>query len=71
MTQLRQAQGLVLLFRDGAWRYCPDGEGVSVSDGEHPVVLVWEEGDITDEVTGAIGWAQVQFIEEPAPKLCS
>jgi hypothetical protein len=44
---------------------------VSVTDGEQPVVLVWEEGDITDELTGVIGWAQVQFIEEPDPTVRS
>jgi hypothetical protein len=71
MSDAQQAQGLVLLFGDGSWRYYPDGEDVSVTDGENPVVLVWEEGDITDELMGVIGWAQVQFIEEPGPNLRS
>jgi hypothetical protein len=71
MSEAQQEQGVVLLFGDGSWRYYPDGDDVSVTDGEHPVALVWEEGDVAEELTGVIGWARAQFVEEPGPNLRS
>jgi hypothetical protein len=69
MSEAQQAPGLALLFREGSWRYYPDAEDVDVTSGDDPAVLVWDERDITDELTGVIGWAQVHFIENPASDL--
>jgi hypothetical protein len=71
MSEAQQEQVVVLLFGDGSWRYYRDGDDVSVTDGEHPVALVWEEGDVAEELTGVIGWARAQFVEEPGPNLRS